>query len=255
MARPERATLSSDGLTAQFTLRPNISFQDGEALNSTAVYFSLNRLLLEDSSAPASHGTQASWILWQLLNVAVGATGPIGGAPHNYTQAWEQQVLAQNFVQITGPLTFTLHMSVPNAAFPYLLAGEWADIVAPDYVMSHDLQTWSPSANGYTLPYSSFSGNVTQQMNQYFQDLVSTCNAGVTPAGCGTTYLDNSFGGSLAGTGPYTLTSQDQTTHNINLLSLTPTIGAGLINSYPAIHSWADKRLFPDQEHNLQGRC
>src|SRR5579875_4108878 len=53
-------TMSSDQKTATFTLRSNITFADGEPLNSSAVYFSLNKLLIDDSSAPTSHGTQAS---------------------------------------------------------------------------------------------------------------------------------------------------------------------------------------------------
>ena len=60
-------TLSADGKTANFTLRSGIKFADGESLNSTAVYFSLNKLLIEDNAAPTSFGTQGSWILQQLL--------------------------------------------------------------------------------------------------------------------------------------------------------------------------------------------
>lgn len=205
-------TLSADGKTANFTLRSGITFGDGEPLNSSAVYFALNKLLIDDSSAPTSHGTQASWIIQQMLNTSLsGNLGP----GHNYTQAWAKAVLAQNFVQITGPLTFTLHMTSANLAFPYLLAGEWATIVAPQYVMQKDLSTWSASSNGYKLPYSNFSGSLAQQMQQYFMDQVSTCNAGVTPNGCGTTYLDGSYNGSLAGTGPYTLQSVSPTTSDI----------------------------------------
>ena len=204
--------MSSDQKTATFTLRSNITFADGEPLNSSAVYFSLNKLLIDDSSAPTSHGTQASWILQQLLNTSLsGNLGP----GHKYDQAWAQAVLAQNFVQITGPLTFKLNLQVPNAAFPYLLAGEWATIVAPQYVMSHDLAMWSTPSNGYKLPYTSFSGNLTQQMNQYFMDQVNTCNAGATPGGCGTTYLDGSYNGSMAGTGPYVISSVSQSTNDI----------------------------------------
>ena len=119
-------TLSSDGLTANFTLRSGISFADGEPVNSTAVYFSLNRLLIEDNSAPSSFGSQASWIVQQLLNTSLSYN--LGG-PHNYTQQWAKQVLAENFVQVTGPLTFTLHMQHANAAFPYLL--EYTDHYQP----------------------------------------------------------------------------------------------------------------------------
>ncbi len=205
-------TMSPDQKTANFTLRSNIKFADGEPLTSWAVYFSFNRLLIDDSSAPTSHNTQASWIIQQMLNTSLsGVLGP----GHNYTQSWAQAVLAQNFVQVTSNSTFTLHLQHPNAAFPFLLAGEWADIIAPQYVIQKDLQTWTASGTGYSLPFTTLSGNVSQQMNQYFMDQVSTCNTGATPSGCGTTYLDGSYNGSLAGTGPYTIQSQNPSTHNV----------------------------------------
>src|SRR5580693_7431978 len=45
-------TVSSDQKVYSFTLRSGITFADGEPLNSTAVYFSLNRLLVFDGSTP-----------------------------------------------------------------------------------------------------------------------------------------------------------------------------------------------------------
>ena len=56
---------------ANFTLRSGIKFADGEDLNSTAVYFSLNKLVITDNAAPTSFGTQGSWILQQLLNTSL----------------------------------------------------------------------------------------------------------------------------------------------------------------------------------------
>jgi len=52
--------ISPDGKTLTATLRTGVSFADGETLNSTDVYFSYNRLLIMDGSAPVGHGTQAS---------------------------------------------------------------------------------------------------------------------------------------------------------------------------------------------------
>ena len=49
----ENYTLSPDGKVASFVLRNNIKFADGNPLNSTAVYFSLNRILIEDGSTPS----------------------------------------------------------------------------------------------------------------------------------------------------------------------------------------------------------
>ena len=216
-------SLSADGKTMTFNLRQGITFQDGEQLNSTAVYFSLNKLLIEDASSPVSHGTEASWIVQQLLNASLSTA--LSG-PQSYSQSWAQEVLAQNFVQITGQYSFQLNIQVPNAALPFLLAGEWATIVAPDFVMQHDLAMWSQASAGYTLPYPTLTGNSTQMMNQYMYDEVATCNGGITPKGCATTYLDGSYQGSEAGTGPYSIASVDKTTNNIVLKAYTNYWGA-----------------------------
>ncbi len=208
-------TISPNGTEAFFTLRSGITFQDGEPLNSTAVYFSLNRLLINDGSTPSTHGTEAAWILQQVENFSLSTafTGP-----HAYNQAWLNKVLAENVVQITGPLTFTIHVESPDASLPFLLAGQWAEIVAPDFVMQHDLALWNQSSMGYTLPYPSIGGgNETALVNEYFADQVATCNSGATPTGCGTTYLDGSYNGASAGTGPYSVVSVGKSSNDIVL--------------------------------------
>ncbi len=239
-------TISPNGKMITFNLRSGITFADGEPLNSTAVYFSLNRLIIIDESSPVSHGPGQTWIIQQMLNTSLSSQ--LGGA-HNYTQTWLNEVLAQNFVQVTGPLTFTLNVQNPNGAFPYLVAGEWADILAPSYVMQHDLALWNASRTGYNLPYPTLSGNFSSMMNQYFMDEIATCNAGVTPAGCGATYLDGSYSGSLAGTGPYTIASFDPSSNDIVLKAnptywggagpakITPKIGTININYVPQVTS------------------
>ena len=68
------ATLSSGGHTLTVNLRSGITFADGEPFNSSAVYFSYNRILIMDGSAPIGHGTQASWIFQQLLNTSLSTT-------------------------------------------------------------------------------------------------------------------------------------------------------------------------------------
>ncbi len=52
-------------------------------------------------------------------------------------------------------------------------------------------------------------------------DEVATCNSGVTPKGCGTTYLDGSYQGDTAGTGLYILSSFDPSTNDITLTANT----------------------------------
>lgn len=207
-------TASSDLKTYSFTLRSGIKFADGEPLDSTAVYFSLNRALVFDGSGPVSHGTQASWILQQLLNTSLSTT--LGGTD-TYNSAYVDAVLAQNFVAITSPTTFTLNVINPNSAFPYLLTIPAADPVAPNFVMQHDLALWNQSSTGYKLPYPSLSSAPDEMtmIKWYFYDFEATCNAGITPSGCGTTYLDNSYQGSMAGTGPYTIQSLGQSTNDI----------------------------------------
>ena len=216
-------TVASNGLTANFTLRQGITFADGEQFNSTAVYFAFDRLLVFDGSAPLGHGTQASWILQQLENKSLST---FFSGPQNYSSAWTGEVLAQDFVQITGPYSVTLHIQNPNAALPYLIANLWANMVAPDYTMQKDLSMWSQPSNGYSLPYPSPSGNATQIMNEYYYDFVATCNAGATPRGCAQTYLDGSYQGSLAGTGPYTIQSVGQSSNDI-VLKANPTYWGG----------------------------
>jgi ABC-type transport system substrate-binding protein len=216
-------TTSPDLKQYNFTLRSGITFADGEPLNATAVYFSFNRVLLEDSSTPVSHGTQASWLLQQLLNTSLSS---VLCCTQTYNQNYVNDVLAQNFVQVTGPLTLTVNTINPSAAFGYIIAGVWGAIIAPQYTMQHDLAAWKASGTGYNLPYPSLSGSTMNQFREYFDDEVATCNAGITPGGCGTTYLDGSYQGSLAGTGPYDIQSFTASTGDV-VLQANPSYWGG----------------------------
>lgn len=198
----------------QFTLRNGITFADGEALNASAVWFSINRALINDGSSPVSHGTQSAWLIQQLSNETLSSF--FSGA-QTYGNSYVQDWLNMNFIQVTGTQTFDVNVNFPNVAFPYLFANPVVDPLAPGYVEQHDLALWTASSAGYTLPYPTLSGNFTQKAIQYFDDLSATCNHGSTPNGCGTTYLDASTGGSMAGTGPYTLTSDNTATNTITL--------------------------------------
>ena len=72
-------SVSGDGLSVNFNLRPGISFADGEKLNSSAVYFSLNRLLIIDGSfGPYGHGIAQAWTIQKLLNTSLSTV--LGGA-------------------------------------------------------------------------------------------------------------------------------------------------------------------------------
>jgi ABC-type transport system substrate-binding protein len=201
-------SVSPNDTTVSFELRNNITFADGQPLNSSDVYFSLNRLLIEDGNTAYGTGAGPSWSIQQLLNENLST---LFSGSQNYSRAWVAQVLGQNFVQITGPLTFNLHLQNPTLSLPYLLAEPWAAIMEPTFVMTHDLALWSASNSSYReenlLPYPTLTGSLTNQMTQYFDDEVSTCNVGSTPIGCADTYLDTSTSGSLAGTGPYIIES------------------------------------------------
>jgi ABC-type transport system substrate-binding protein len=203
-------TVSSNLEEINFTLRQGITFDDGEPVNSSAVYFSLNRLLIFDGSTPTTHGTQAAWILQQLLNTSLSSN--LCGCAQTYNTQWVNEVLGQNFVQITGPYTFTLHVMHPTSSFPQMIEFNWGEIMAPEFVMQHDVALWNQSSAGYSLPYDSLSGNLSTQMNEYFDDVAATCNAGTTSKGCGTTFLDCAVScstPSLAGSGPYEIESVD----------------------------------------------
>ncbi len=244
-------TVSSDQKTVTISLKSGIQFADGEVLNASDVYFTYNRLLMMDGSAPVGHGTQASWILQQLLNTSLSSTLCCS---QTYGPGYVQKVLAEDFVQVTGTLTLVLHIMEPNSALPFMLANQWAYIVAPDFTMQHDIQLWSQSSTGYQLPYPQPSGNLTQKMTQYFDDYQATCNAGATLKGCGLTYLDSSVQGSTAGTGPYTFASVDQA-NNIITLQANPNYWGGPGgNIHPQIQQVVYKYV-PDQttrEINLQ---
>ena len=211
-------TPSSDLKTYAFTLRSGIKFADGEPLNSTSVYFALNRIILEDGSNPVGHGTQASFLVQQLLNTSLSTT--LCACAQTYDQKYADAVLAQNFVEVTGPLTFTIHVTHPNIAFALIFAGDMNSVpLPPSYTMRQDLTLWNAASAGYKLPYPSPTGTLANQIKQYFYDMMATCNAGTTPSGCGTTYLDGSAQGSAAGTGPYTIRSVNPTTNTITLQS------------------------------------
>lgn len=177
-----------------------------------------------DGSPPSGHGTQAAWIFQQLLNTSLSTT--LCGCTETYNANYVNEVLNESFVQITGPLTFTIHVMNPNTAFPYLFANTWGQIMAPVNVMQHDLTLWNQSSNDYTLPYPTLRGNLTNQIREYFFDMAATCNAGATPKGCGATYFETSTQGSTAGTGPYILQSNSATTSDI-VLTANPNYWGG----------------------------
>ena len=66
-------TANSANTQYTFTLRSGISFADGEQLNSSVVWFTLNRALINDGSTPVAHGTQSGWLVQQLSNQSLSS--------------------------------------------------------------------------------------------------------------------------------------------------------------------------------------
>jgi len=207
-------TVSANQKTYTINLRSGITFADGEPFNSTAVYFTLNRMLVMDGSTPTSHGSQFAPDFQQLLNTSLSTA--LCDCTQTYNASYVNAVLNQNFVQITGPLSLQINVMTPNSFLKFILAAyNYGMMLAPQFVMQHDLALWNQSSNDYTLPYPTLSGNETNQIYEYLLDEAATCNAGSTPTGCGTTYLDGSYQGSEAGTGPYILESYDSSTNDL----------------------------------------
>jgi ABC-type transport system substrate-binding protein len=183
----------------QFKLRQGITFQDGTPFNAKAVWFSLNRLLIMDgTSGTGDHGTQAAWIVQQMLDTSLST---YFGGTQTYDAAWVQKVLAQNFVEIVDPYTINMNIKNPTTQFEYLLGNEWADIVSPSFVVSHDFPSscktsvCAPDDIDYTAYFNHIAGHGEVEMN----------------------YLNLPTKGSKAGTGPYYVESVDATTYEIVL--------------------------------------
>ena len=137
-------------ITRPWTLRfERNHFPDGEQFNSTAAYFSILRGFIIDGTSPTSLGGYGpAWILQQLANTSLSYV--LSGQTQAYTPAWVNQVLAENFVQITGGNTFVMNLQHYDGALPYLFATWGAPVMAPDYTMQHDIATWTNA--GYSFP-------------------------------------------------------------------------------------------------------
>jgi len=182
--------------TYEFTLRQNIKFQDGTPFNATAVWFSLNRLLIMDgTSGTGIHGSQSAWIVEQMLDTSL-SWAFTGYQP--YDSAWVKKVLDQNFVQILDTYTIRLNIKTPvQLQFPYLLlSGPWASIISPTSVIAKDYSYHN---------WGTWDGNYTK----YFEHM----------AGVGDTYFNVPQQGWRIGTGPYYIQSVEPTTYRVVLMA------------------------------------
>ncbi len=151
----ESYTRSDDGLHYNFTLRQGITFQDGTPFNATAVWFSFNRMLIIDgTSATGVHGSQAAWMIQQLLNTSL-STG-CGGGAQDYDAAWVQAVLDQNFVEILDTYKVRLNLLTATTQFDTIMACPFAAIVSPASTIEMDYAhggwgTWDGDYDTYFL--------------------------------------------------------------------------------------------------------
>jgi ABC-type transport system substrate-binding protein len=182
-------TISTDQKQYNFTLRQDITFQDGTPFNATAVWFSLNRLLIIDgcSGDGVVHGSQAAWMTQQLLDKSLSST--LGG-PQAHDSTWVKAVLDQNFVEILGNYEVRLNIMTPTTQFYPILTGPWAAIISPTSTVEMEY-----SANP---GWGTWDGNYTK----YFVNI----------AGKGDTSLVLPEDGWEIGTGPYYVESVETTT-------------------------------------------
>ncbi|MEM3726080.1 MAG: ABC transporter substrate-binding protein, partial [Candidatus Bathyarchaeia archaeon] len=185
--------------TYEFTLRQGITFQDGTPFNATAVWFSLNRLLIMDgTSATGVHGSQAAWIVQQLVDPDGELFTGMGAEP-SYNETWVQSVLDLNFVEIVDNYTIRLNLKTPTTQLPAILAGPWAGIVSPTETVKKDYEYHGWNFTAEQQPQYNYT--------QYF----------IHMAGSGDTYFNVPENGWTFGTGPYYVESVDATTYKIVL--------------------------------------
>jgi ABC-type transport system substrate-binding protein len=189
----ESYTRSTDGLHYNFTLQQGITFQDGTPFNATAVWFSLNRMLIIDgTSATGVHGSQAAWMVQQLLNTSL-STG-CGGGAQDYDAAWVQAVLDQNFVDILDTYKVRLNLLTATTQFEVIMACPFAAIVSPTSTIEMDYEygEWGTWDGDYDTYFLHMAGN-------------------------GDTALNLPEDGWKVGTGAYYVDSVDPTTYKVVL--------------------------------------
>jgi peptide/nickel transport system substrate-binding protein len=179
-----------------FHLRQGIKFQDGTPFNATAVWFSLNRLLMLDATSgdpeEPVHGCQAGWILQQLLDTSMFSAF---GAEPAYDEAWVQDVLDLNFVEIVNDYTVKINLMTPTTQFEAIMAGPWVGVVSPTETIQKD---WE---------HGGWAGTWDGDYMTYF----------VNRAGDGDTYFNIPENGWKFGTGAYYVESVDPVTYRIVL--------------------------------------
>jgi ABC-type transport system substrate-binding protein len=184
-----------------FTLRQGITFQDGTPFNATAVWFSLNRLLIIDgTSADGVHGSQAAWMVQQLVDPD-GELFTAMGADPSYDENWVKAVLALKFVEIVNNYKVRLNLKTPTSQLLAILSGTWAGIVSPTETVKKDYEHHNWLFSAEQQPQYNFT--------KYF----------IHMAGEGDTYFNLPEEGWTFGTGAYYVESVSSSTYKIVLKS------------------------------------
>ena len=185
----ESYTVSANQKQYNLTLPQGITFQDGTPFNATAVWFSMNRLLMIDGTSGdnANRGSQAAWMVQQFLNHSYSyyfSAGQSIGAKMNYNATFVTGVLGLNFVEIVDTYHVNLHLLNPSTQFLPVMAGPWAGIVSPTSTIQMDY------AHG---GWGTWDGNY----NHYFEHIAGNGNTGLVlpttgwKVGTGAYYLDS----------------------------------------------------------------
>jgi ABC-type transport system substrate-binding protein len=183
--------------TYQFSLRHGITFQNGQPFNATAVWFSFNRLLIIDgTSGSGVHGSQAAWMVQQLLDPD-GELFTAMGANPSYNASWVNSVLNLGFVEMVDNYTVRLHLQVPTSQLLAILSGTWAGIISPSETIQKDYQYKGWNYTGEQRPNLNYT--------KYF----------IHMAGNGDTYFNLAPNGWKFGTGAYYVESISATTYGI----------------------------------------
>jgi len=188
-----------DPMTYEFKLRKGITFQDGTPFNATAVWFSLNRLLIMDATDGAGgHGNQAGWAVQQLLDPN-GNYFTCTGAEPDYSEGWVKSILDLNFVKIVSDYKVRLQLPQGTTQLLTILAGPWTAIISPTETVKRDYK------------YKGWDFAAEQQLKYNYTKYF------VHMAGNGDTYFNLPVDGWTFGTGAYYVQSVDPSTYKVVL--------------------------------------
>ena len=143
-------TVSKDGKTYTFHVRPGLKFSDGTAVTAASYQRAWERNLSPKMGSPLGVNDQ-------FQNVVVGADKFLAGT-------------AQSISGITAKgLTLTFHLTKPNPTFTAFLGMQWFGAVKPDMpYTSTGLNTY-PSAGPYYIKSRDVGRTLVEARNPYYK--------------------------------------------------------------------------------------